>query len=265
MNGISVLRRVRMAACGTMLAGLLLPVSAWSQDTSVSTTSQTGAAKVTTSVEHGQVVMVSGNDLIIKMGDGQVRHFTAPAGAKVNVDGKDLTVSQLKPGMMLTRTITTTTIPKTVSTVRTIEGKVWYVNPPSTLILQFPDGPNKQYKVPAGQKFMVDGQMQSVFHVKKGMNISATVVTDSPLTVQSTTRTVAGVAPPPPPPPPTLPPAPPANTEVVMLIEESAPAPAAPVQTASATLPKTASYTPLIGVVGLLLLAAGFSLKKLQA
>ena len=50
-----------------------------------------------------------------------------------------------------------------------------------------------------------------------------------------------------------------------MLIEESAPAPAAPVQTASATLPKTASYTPLIGVVGLLLLAAGFSLKKLQA
>ena len=25
MNGISVLRRVRMAACGTMLAGLLLP------------------------------------------------------------------------------------------------------------------------------------------------------------------------------------------------------------------------------------------------
>ncbi len=264
MNGSSVVRSIRMAACGTMLAGLLLPAAAWAQDTSVSTTSQTGAAKVTTSVEHGQVVMVSGNELIVKMSDGQVRHFTAPPGATVNVDGKNLTVSQLKPGMMLTRTITTTTVPKTVSTVRTIEGKVWYVNPPSTIILQFPDGPNKQYKVPSGQKFMVDGTMQSVFHVRKGMNISATVVTDAPLTVQSQTRTVAGVAPPPPP-PPALPPPPPANTEVVMLIEQPTPAPAAPVQTAAATLPKTASYTPLIGVVGLLLLAAGFSLKKLQA
>ena len=39
----------------------------------------------------------------------------------------------------------------------------------------------------------------------------------------------------------------------------------APVQTAKATLPKTASDTPLIGIVGLLMLAAGFGLKKLDA
>ena len=69
----------------------------------------------------------------------------------------------------MTRTITTTTVPKTVSTVRTIEVEVWYVNAPSTVILQFPDGTNKQYKIPSGQKFMVDGRRcTSAFHLRKG-------------------------------------------------------------------------------------------------
>ena len=262
MSGLSVLRRIRMAACGTMLAGLLLPTSAWGQDTSVSTTSQTGTAKVTTDVTRGKVAYVSGNLLVVKLDNGQVRDFTVPAGTKFNVDGKDLTINQLQPGMTLTRTITTTTVPKTVTTVRTIEGKVWYVNPPSTVILQFPDGVNKQYKVPSGQKFMIDGQEQTVFHLKKGMNVSATVMTEDPLTVASQSRSVTGTAPP----PPQLPPAPPPNTTMVLLIEDPKPVPAAaPVQTAKATLPKTASDLPLVGIVGLLMLVAGFSVKKLQA
>ena len=260
MSGSSVLRSIRLAACGTMLAGLLLPAGAWAQDTSVSTTSQTGEAKVTTSVEHGKVVYVSGNELLVKADDGQVKHFVVPDSARVTVDGKQLSVHQLQPGMSLTRTISTVTVPKTVSTVRTIEGTVWFVNPPSTVILQFPDNSTKQYKVPSGQKFMVDGQMQTAFHLKKGMNVSATVVTDAPMTVASQSRSVTGTLPP----PPQLPPTPPANTETVLLIEDTK-QPAAPVETAKATLPKTASDTPLIGVVGLLMLAAGFGLKKLDA
>jgi hypothetical protein len=250
MSGSSVLRSIRLAGCGTMLAGLLLPACAFAQDTSVSTTSQSGDAKVTTNVEHGKVVYVSGNELLVKADDGQVKHFVVPDSARVTVDGKQLSVHQLQPGMSLTRTITTTTVPKTVSTVRTIEGKVWYVNAPNTVILQFPDGTNKQYKIPSGQKFMVDGQMQTAFHLKKGMNVSATVVTDEPMTVASQSRSVTGTLPP----PPQLPPAPPANTQVVLLIEDTRPMPAAaaaaPVQTAKATLPKTASDTPLIGIVG---------------
>jgi hypothetical protein len=249
-----------MAAYTTVFAGLVVTAGAWAQDTSVSTTSQTGEAKVTTSVQSAVVEYVSGNDLILKMADGSVRHITAQPGATATVDGKTITIKDVKPGMTLTRTITTTTVPKTVTTVRTIEGKVWYVNPPSTLIVQFPDGANKQYKVPSGQKFNIDGQMKDVFQLKKGMNIAATVVTDAPLQVASQSQSVTGSAPPPPLPPPQP------NVQTVLLIEAPAPAPAAaPAQTAKAALPKTASDLPLIGLVGLLLLTAGLTWKKLDA
>jgi hypothetical protein len=257
-------RSIRMAAYTTVFTGLMVTAGAWAQDTSVSTTSQTGEAKVTTDVARGEVEYVSGNDLVVKMSDGQVKHFVVPAGFKFNVDGKDLTVGQLKPGMHLTRTITTVTVPKTVTTVRTIEGKVWYINPPSTIIVQFPDGTNKQYKIPSGQKFSVDGDMKDAFHLKKGMNISATVVTDAPVTVASQDRTVTGRTPPP---PPQLP-APQPNVQTAILVETPGPAPApaaSSVQTAKATLPKTASEVPLIGLIGLVLLTAGLTWKKLDA
>jgi hypothetical protein len=78
------------------------------------------------------------------MENGEVRHVTVRDGATATVDGKVLTVKDLKPGMKLQRTLTTTTTPKTVTTVRTITGKVFNVIPPNTLILSFPDGSPKQ-------------------------------------------------------------------------------------------------------------------------
>ena len=255
-------RSIRVAAYTTVITGLMVTAGAWAQDTSVSTTSQTGAAKVSTDVQSAVVQWVSGNDLVVKMADGQVRHLTVPPGARATVDGKEIGIDQVKPGMTLTRTITTTTVPKTVTTVRTIEGRVWQVNAPSTVILQFPDGsPNKQYRVPSGQQFNVDGQMRDVFHLRRGMNISATVVTETPMQVANQTREVTGSAPPPPPLPP---PQPAVRTVLLIEVPTRAPAPA-PEQTAKATLPKTASELPLIGLVGLLLLTAGLTWKKLDA
>lgn len=231
---------------------------ATAQDTST-TSVQAGQATVTTEVKHGEVVYVSGNDLVVKADDGQVKHFVVADTTTFNVDGKDLTVHDLKPGMKLTRTITTTSTPKTVRTVRTIKGKVWYVNAPSTVILTLPDNTNKQYKVPEGTMFSVDGEMKSVFHLKKGMLISATVITESPEVVQGSTRTLSGVAPPPPPAPVT--PAP----VGVLLIEVPAPAPApAPTQVAQNTLPKTGSVFPLIGLLGMLCLSASLGLRILR-
>lgn len=255
-------RSIRVAAYTTVIAGLMVTAGAWAQDTSVSTTSQTGAAKVTTDVQSAVVEWVSGDNLVVKMPDGQVRHITVPPGAKATVDGREIGIDQVKPGMTLTRTITTTTVPKTVTTVRTIEGRVWHVNPPNTVILQLPDGTNQQYRIPPGQQFNVDGQMRDAFHLRRGMNISATVVTETPMQVASQSRSVTGSAPPPPPLPPPQP-----NVQTVLLIPVAAPTPtpAAAPETANATLPKTASELPLIGLVGLLLLTAGLTWKKLDA
>jgi len=244
------------------------------------TTSETkGQTTVTTQVERAEVVYVSGNDLVVKMENGEVRHITVPDGTTANVDGKQLTVKDLKPGMKLQRTITTSTTPKTVTTVRTINGKVVNVIPPLSLILSFPDGsPNKQYQIPKDQTFMVDGQKKTAFELKPGMPITATAVTEGPVVETNVTRTATGTAPAPAPaaaaaprpatPPPTL----------VLLIEvpvaapppavaaaRPAPAPAAPApEPAPTKLPKTASPFPLIGLLGVLLVVASLGLRALQ-
>jgi hypothetical protein len=223
-------------------------------------TTQAWAQEVKTEVTRGEVVYVSGNDLVVKLESGEVRHFTVPEGATAVVDGKTVTVHDLKPGMKLQRTITTTSAPRTVTTTRTVKGKVWHASG-NNVILTLPSGENKQYKVPDGTKFNIDGQEKTVFDLRKGMNVSATVVTTTPEVVVSQKRAVTGTAPPPPPTP----------TQVgVLLIEEPAPAPkavaaAAPApEPAPASLPKTASSLPLIGFLGVFLTAAGFGLRALR-
>jgi LPXTG-motif cell wall-anchored protein len=233
------------------------------QDTS-STTTQKGPASYETQMRSGTVVYVSGNELVVKGVNGEVKHFVIPDSERFDVDGKQLSVHQLKPGTHLTRTITTTTTPTTVKTVRTIEGKVWYVSPPTRVILTLPDGTNKEYKIPKGQMFTIDGQQQSAFHLKKGMTVSATVVTEEPTTYVSQSQSVTGVAPPPTPPPAQPMP----ETVAVLLIESPNPAPQ-PTQTAAAepapkALPKTGSEWPLVGLLGLGSLAAGMLTRRIR-
>jgi hypothetical protein len=229
----------------------------------VAMTTAAWAQQVETKVDRGEVVYVSGNDLVVKMEDGQIRHVTVPEGATAVVDGKTITVKDLKPGMKLTRAITTTSTPRTVTTTRTISGKVWSVMG-NNVILTLPSGENKQYKVPDGTKFKIDGQDKTVFDLRKGMNVSATVVTTAPEVVVTQQRAVTGTAPPPPTPVAQVGP---------LLVEEApapkqvaaAPAPApAPSEPAPAQLPKTASLQPLIGLLGIGLLAVGFGVRAIR-
>ncbi len=152
---------------------LFLVAAASAQVETTTDTKMDGHATVTTHVEKGTVVYVSGNDLVVKDSDGNLRHFpNVPESAKVEVDGKMLGIHDLKPGMHLTRTITTTTTPKLVTTVQTVTGKVWHVTPPLSVILTLEDGKNQEFKIPNGQKFDVNGQMTDAFGLKKGMTIN---------------------------------------------------------------------------------------------
>jgi hypothetical protein len=183
-----------------LLAGafcLVFAVALQAQDTT-KTNAKQGPGSTQVQVERGEVVYVSGNDLVVKMENGEVRHVTVPDSVRATVDGKELSVHELKPGMKLQRTITTTSTPKTVTTVRTIQGKVFHVNAPSSVILTLPDGTNKQYKVPKGQKFTIGGEEKTVFDLRKGMNVAATVLTQVPETVVAQQRNVTGSAPNPP-------------------------------------------------------------------
>src|SRR6516164_9785744 len=145
-----------------------------------------GLVSQTVKVETGEVVYVSGNDLIVKTDDGMLRHFpNVPDDKTVTVGGKELTIHDLKPGMKLQRTTVTTTIPRMITTVRTVTGKVWSVSPPNSVILTLEDGTNQSFNIPTGQKFNVNGQETDAWGLKQGMNISATAVTETPETVVS--------------------------------------------------------------------------------
>ena len=182
-------------------------------------TTTSGPATKNVTVERGEVVLVEGNDLVVKMEDGTIRHIpNVPESAKVTVDGRQLGIHDLKPGMKLQRTITTTTTPQTVTTVQTVTGKVWHVTPPISVILTLEDGTNQSFKIPKGQKFNVNGEMVDAFGLKKGMIVTATKIVEVPETVVSQQRKVTGTMPPPPP-------APPADVPILVATAEPAPAP----------------------------------------
>jgi LPXTG-motif cell wall-anchored protein len=235
-----------------IIAACLLLAVGMSAQVQTQTTTTKEHPTIQTSVERGEVVYVTGNDLVVKMEDGTIRHIAnVPESARVSVDGKELGIHDLKPGMKLQRTITTVTTPKTITTVQSVTGKVWHVNPPASVILTLEDGTNQQFKIPKGQKFNVDGQMVDAWGLKKGMNISATRIVEEPITEIEKQRKLTGTMPP-------APPAPPAD--VPILVAEAAPAPAPAMAQAPAApekLPKTGSEVPLLGLVGFLSLAGG--------
>lgn len=243
-----------MLVVGAVCLALALGMSAQVQTQTDTTAHQ---PTVQTTVEHAEVVYVTGNDLVVKMEDGTIRHIAnVPESARVNVDGKELGIHDLKPGMKLQRTITTTTTPKVVTTVQTVTGKVWHVTPPNSVILTLEDGTNQQFKIPRGQKFSVDGQMVDAWGLKKGMKVSATKVVEEPVTEIEQQKRLTGTMPPPPP-------APPADVPILVAVATPAAAPA-PEAPASENLPKTGSELPLLGLLGVLSLAGSLGLKAFR-
>lgn len=242
--------------CLAIAVCLVLTLSSAAQIKKTTSTSEGTATKEVT-VERGEVVYVRGNDLIVKMEDGQLRHFTnVPETARATVEGKQLGIHDLKPGMKLERTMTVTTTPRTITTVETVAGKVWHIAPPSTVVLTLENGENQQFKLPKGQKFMVNGQETDAWGLKKGMKVTATRIREVPETVIQHEKMVTGKLPPPPPPVP---------TDAPILIAESAPrpAPAAPTTPAAlpARLPATGSMLPLVGLLGLFLAGSGLCMR----
>jgi LPXTG-motif cell wall-anchored protein len=259
MNSRSVTKKSVIIVAGT--ACFTVAVLTFAQ-VQTQTTKTSGATTRQVTIESGEVVAVEGNDLFVKMSDGTLRDFpNIPASATVDVDGKQLSVSQLQPGMKLQRATVTATTPQVVTTVETVTGKVWHVQPPSMVILTLENNENQQFKIPKGQKFTVNGTETDAWGLKKGMVVSATRVTETPLTSVSQSQHVTGTLP--------------AGQPVLIVKGGPTPAPGAEgsvatsheagtTTTASAELPKTASGWPLVGILGLLFISASFGLALLR-
>lgn len=244
------------------------PVLTVSAQVQTETNTTTHAATVQTKVERGEVVFVNGNELVVKMEDGTLRHFSnVPESARVLVEGKELGIHDLKVGMKLEKTITTTTTPKTITTVQTVKGKVWDVTPPNSVILTLEDGTNQRFKIPKDQKFNVNGQMTDAWGLKKGMNVSATKIVEEPAVQVQQEAKITGSMPAPPPPPADAP----ILVAVVVPVavpqtapQASAEPPKKAASQAPGELPKTGSPLSLIGFVGLLSLVASLVLRGVR-
>ena len=144
----------------------------------------------------GTVVQVEGNTLAVKMASGDMRVFTPPADRRFMIDGQSLTLSQLRPGMSLTATVTETATTVMDRTVQKLSGRVWYAAGP-TVILTLASGENRMYTVKSDDPvkfYNADGKEMTVFDLRKGMNINATKITETPRAEFVSSAVVTGTA-----------------------------------------------------------------------
>jgi hypothetical protein len=182
--------RRAMGALAISMAALM----AVAQDTTTKTVEH-GVPSYKTEVRNAKIVYVQGNELVLKLENGKVEHLVVPSDEKFTINGQDVTISGLTAGTTLTQSIITKTTPRYVKTVRTIKGKVWHVNYPTSVIVTLPDLTHVVYQVPAHATFNIEGQQRPLSYLRKGMDIEATVVTDDTETVIQRDKSSAGQAP----------------------------------------------------------------------
>ncbi len=254
-------------------AGLVCTALALGANAQVQTQTEVsnGPSYQSVNVRRGTVVYVSGNDVVIKGDDGRIRDFpNVPDDVRVNVGGQQLSVYDLQPGMTIERTTVTTATPGVITTIKSVTGTVWHVNPPLSVILTLENGKNQEFKIPRGTKFTVDGQPTDAFALQPGMKVTATAVTEVPEEIVTKEITRTGEMPE-------------VDPNIALLVvvvpyDDSAnttaadpqpaadPAPTpAPADPAPAELPKTASYWPLVGLLSGLFFVLGFGLKARRA
>lgn len=204
-----------------------------------------------------EVLSVDGNKVVVKTDRG-TRELTVPPDWKITMDGKEIGVADLKPGMKGTAEVTTTTTstPVTVTEVRNADVLAVQGN---TIIVRNEAGQAKKYTVQdvkdRNVTIMKDGQPIDLSQLRVGDKLTATIITKQPPKVVSSTALKANVNSPAPAPAP----APAASAPAAAPAPAAAePAPAA--STGKKKLPKTGSDLPMLAWLATLSLATGFGL-----
>jgi hypothetical protein len=215
----------------------------------------------TTETKKFEVISVDGNTLVVRLPEG-TREITVAPDFRFTVDGQQLSVQQLKPGMAGTATITTTTKSTPVTVTEVKNGTVAHVAGP-TIIVRTDEGYRSftQGEIDKrGVKIMRSGKPALVSDFRPGDRLSAVIITSMPprvVTEQEVNASLAasggGAA---------ASRAPAASgTSGAAAGAPGAAGGAAPAAGGAAsggrTLPKTASPLPLLGLLGGLSLLAG--------
>jgi hypothetical protein len=207
-------------------------------------------------LRNGEVLAVDGNVVTVRGPQG-VKQFVIPEGFQFEMDGRKLSVHDLKPGMKYSAMITTTEAPIDVTTTDVREGEVVYTAGNTVVVRDLDTREIKKFTSEELKSrnlvLYVDGKQTDPASLRKGDRITATIVTKYPPKILTEQDLKVFVAQPPPPPPAPKPaPAP-----------VAAPAPPPP-PPPPAKLPKTGSPLPLVGLSGVVLLGLGISVGALR-
>ncbi len=139
----------------------------------------------TVNVRNFEVISVDGNKLIVRDEKG-AQEITVPDDFRFTVDGKKMSVSELKAGMKGTATITTTTTIKPVVVTEVREGEVLRVSDVS-MDLHLADGSYRRFTQgqldTKGVQIVRDGRPVRIADIHRGDKLTATIVTSGPPTV----------------------------------------------------------------------------------
>lgn len=165
------------------------------QSTQKKETVPKGPSMASTTQLRGELIAVGPNWLIAKMvPSGEYRLFDVRPGAVATIGGVTKSLSQLKPGTMLVAAVTTTETPLAKRTTTVTKGKlIW--STPTSIIVTLENGENRQYTVPSGFKFTVEGKQLGIEELRPGMILTGTNVVEEPATLITEQTVVHGTEP----------------------------------------------------------------------
>ena len=236
-------------------------------------TAAAASAQTTTTSETKkfQVIAVDGNVLVVRLPEG-TREMAVADDFRFNVDGKMLSVRELKPGMSGSATITTKTTVTPVTVTEVKNGTVMQ-NLGTSILVRTDDGMKmfSQSDIDKrGIKIMRDGQPAQISDFRANDRLTATIVTSKPpqvmteKEVQATLAKSGGAG-------GAGTPAAAGATGAGAAASSGAAKSGAPTSGAATsgaaaaggaprTLPKTSSPLPIVGLAGLASLVAGLGL-----
>lgn len=248
-------RLIALALCGVLAAGVMLAQA---------------SSSTTTEKRSFEIISVDGNRVVAKTDQG-IREVTLPNDFKINIDGKDVGVSELKPGMKGTAIVSTKTTMSPVVVTEIKNAEVLNVSG-NTIIVRGADGIKKYTAQDAKDRnvsIMREGERVDLSQLRPGDRLTATIITKKPpvVTTEQAIKSASASS------PASSAPAKAAASAPAPAAAASAPAPAPapaaepakPAETKMAKkLPKTGSHLPLAGGLGMLFVAAGLTLTALR-
>ena len=131
-------------------------------------------AQTTLNIQNGTVVGVWDNTVVIRDASGVSRQFDVPPDFKVDVDGKQVSIKELRPGMKITAAVKTSTNPIVVQS-KELKDATYIKHAGGLVYVREADGIHS-YNVPSGFRFWINGAGLRPDELQSNMKFSATIV-----------------------------------------------------------------------------------------